>query len=256
MARLRPHPLTPSPQSGERERLRPHPLDLPLHSVEREKAERPGGEVSGIILAGGKSRRLGVDKAMLRLDGGPTLIAETVARLLPLVDEIVIVADDGERFGRLPARIVPDLYPGAGSLGGIYTGLTAATHEHSLVVACDMPFLSGELMRHLLAEPRNYDVLLPRLESGFTEPLHAVYSRACLDPIRTRLEARRYRIIGFLDEVRVRYVDELQLRQLDPDLLSFVNINTPEELTDAVAMLHGAGATPIRVARKASLAGR
>ena len=219
---------------------------------------REGGQgvregTSGIILAGGKSSRLGVDKAMLQLDGGPTLIAATIARLLPLVDEIVVVADDGERFGTLPARVVPDLYAGAGSLGGIYSGIAAASHEQSLVVACDMPFLRPELLRHLLAEPRSYDVLLPRLEGGFTEPLHAVYSKACLEPIRRRLEVGRYRIIGFLDDVRVRYVEEAELRRFDPDLRSFVNINTPEELADAVAMMRD-GVAPARRGR-ASLAG-
>jgi molybdopterin-guanine dinucleotide biosynthesis protein A len=216
----------------------------PLKHSEGARGSKENRPSTGVILAGGKSSRLGVDKALLQLDGGPSLIARTVARLLPLVEEIVIVADDGERFGALPARIVPDLYPGAGSLGGIYTGVAAAANEYSLVVACDMPFLSAAVLYHLLAEPRSFDVLLPRLAGGLTEPLHALYSRACLSPIRRQLEAGRYRIVSFMDEVTVRYVEEPILRRFDPDLRSFVNINTPEELEAAVVMLNGSHSAP------------
>jgi molybdopterin-guanine dinucleotide biosynthesis protein A len=192
-------------------------------NVTRPDAAGPGvayPPTTGVVLAGGRSTRLGQDKALLRLAGGQTLVGTAVATLHPLVAEVVVVASDGQRLGDLPARIVPDVYPDGGALGGIYSGLLAAQHDHALVVACDMPFLSPALLRHLLALPRDYDVLLPRLAGGLLEPLHAIYSRACLDTIERQLAAKRYRVVGFLDRVRVRYVDEPELRRFDPELRS------------------------------------
>ncbi len=196
--------------------------------------EAPDRRVTGIVLAGGKSSRLGQDKALLRLTGGVTLVEATVERLRPLVDEVLVVASDGGRLGQLPARVVADVFPDGGALGGIYSGLAAARHEYALVVACDMPFLNPDLLRYLLELPRDYDALLPRLAGGLLEPLHAAYARACCEPIRARLAAGRYRVVGFLDAVRVRYVEEPELRLLDPELRSFYNVNTPEELEKAL----------------------
>jgi len=199
--------------------------------------------VTGIVLAGGKSSRLGQDKALVRLDGATTLAEMAVRCLAPLVEEVIVVGDV-ERLAALPARVVPDLYPGAGTLGGIYTGLTAGGHEHAFVVACDMPFLSADLLGYMIALPRDYDVLLPRLARGRYEPLHAVYSRRCLAPIRDRLEIEQYRIIGFLGEVRVRYLDEPELRRLDPELRSFHNVNTPDDLLRAIEMFRSQSSRP------------
>jgi molybdenum cofactor guanylyltransferase len=189
------------------------------------------------VLAGGRGTRLGQDKALLPLPDGRPLVAHVVARLAPLVAEVVVVATDGERFGPLPARVVPDVLPDGGALGGIYSGLAAARQEHSLVVACDMPALSLPLLRHLLGQPRDFDVLLPRLASGQAEPLHAVYSKACLEPIRRQLAAGRHRLISFHGEVRVRYVEEAELRDYDPELRSFFNVNTPADLAELTRLL-------------------
>ena len=196
--------------------------------------------VSGVVLAGGRSSRLGQDKALLSLPDGRSLIAHVVARLAPLVAEVVVVATDGERLGPLPARIVPDLFPDGGALGGIYAGLAAAREARSLVVACDMPLLRPGLLRHLLALPRDFDVLLPRLADGQVEPLHAVYSKACLEPIRRQLAAGRLRIISFLGDVRVRYVEEAELRRFDPELRSLFNVNTPADLAALPRLLQEA----------------
>ncbi|HEX8959687.1 MAG TPA: molybdenum cofactor guanylyltransferase, partial [Solirubrobacterales bacterium] len=190
---------------------------------------------------GGRSSRLGQDKALLHLPDGRSLIAHVVARLAPLVSEVVVVATDGERLGPLPARIVPDVFPDGGALGGIYAGIAAAREEYALVVACDMPLLSLPLLRHLLALPRDFDVLLPRLADGQAEPLHAVYAKACLEPIRRQLESGRRRIISFLGDVRVRYVEEAELRRLDPELRSFFNVNTPADLAALSRLLQEAG---------------
>jgi molybdopterin-guanine dinucleotide biosynthesis protein A len=161
-----------------------------------------------------------------------------------VADEVLIVAND-DRLAPLGLPIVPDAYPGAGSLGGIYSAVAAATHEHCLVVACDMPFLSTPLLRAMATESRDYDVLAPYLvvgenrqgaSKGVYETLHAIYGRGALPAMREQLEAEHYRIIGFFPQVRVRALPEEYLRRHDPALRSFFNANTPERLAEARGM--------------------
>jgi molybdopterin-guanine dinucleotide biosynthesis protein A len=144
-------------------------------------------------------------------------------------DEVLVVAYRGDR--PLPYRIVPDLYAAGGSLGGLYSGLYAASNDYALAVATDMPFLSLPLLRWMLDQPRDYDVLVPLREEP--EPLHAVYAKRCLEPMRRRLESGRLKITGFFEDVRVRLVDAATLAVYDPEGLSFFNINTPEDLERA-----------------------
>jgi molybdenum cofactor guanylyltransferase len=197
--------------------------------------------VAGIVLAGGRSRRMGQDKALLRVGGGPPLISLVVDRLRALVGEVIVVTSDGARLGALPARIVPDVYADAGPLSGIYSGLLATDRERALVTACDMPFLSSRLLAYLLQVSGSHDVVLPRLVSGFLEPLHAVYSQTCREVFRRQLDAGRYSAIGYLDQVKVRYVEEAELRRFDPELRSFFNVNTQADLERALDMGLGGG---------------
>jgi molybdopterin-guanine dinucleotide biosynthesis protein A len=206
--------------------------------------------LSGVVLSGGKSRRLGQDKALLRLWGpqGPTLLEATVAHLAAVCDEVLVVSS-GLDEPPSPARHVMDRYPGGGSLGGIYTGLLEASHPFALVVACDMPFLQPALLRYMARRPRNYDVLIPRLrvpdgpESGHdalqlqVEPLHAIYGRPCLEPMRKLLERGERRIIRFFPYVRVQYLTADEISRFDPDELAFRNINTPRDLTEVCEIL-------------------
>jgi molybdopterin-guanine dinucleotide biosynthesis protein A len=184
---------------------------------------------SAVILAGGKSTRLGQDKALLRVDG-QTLLTRTVHTLAALSDDLVVVANYPNRYKALalPVRLVPDERPGFGSLMGIYSGLSAARQPHALVVACDMPFLNMDLLRYMLSLAHGQDVVVPRL-GDFMEPLHAIYSQACLLPIARQLEQERRQIIGFFDQVQVRYVEEDEIDRFDPQHLSFVNVNTPQD---------------------------
>ena len=210
--------------------------------------------LSAAILAGGQSRRMGTDKALLRLTpDGPTLIERVAAAVGPVAAETLLVAND-DRHASLGLRTVPDAYPGAGALGGIYSAVAAAAHEHCLVVACDMPFLSVPLLRALAAQPRDYDVLapfLPLLETaenrqggpgGVYETLHAIYGRRALPAMREQLEAGRYKIVGFFPRVRVRAFPVEEVRRHAPELRSFFNANTPERLAEARAVL-GAAST-------------
>ena len=209
----------------------------------------PGSPISAAILAGGQSRRMGTDKALLRLlPGDPTLIERVAAAVGAVAAETLLVAND-DRYASLGLRTVPDAYPGAGALGGIYSAVVAAAHEHCLVVACDMPFLAVPLLRALAAEPRDYDVLAPYLPvaegaenrqsdaGGVYETLHALYGRGALPAMREQLDAGRYKIVGFFPRVRVRAYPVAAVRRHDPALRSFFNVNTPARLAEARAML-------------------
>jgi molybdopterin-guanine dinucleotide biosynthesis protein A len=194
--------------------------------------------ISGIVLAGGQSRRLGRDKAVEPLQGQP-LIQRVVNRVRQVSRETVIVVADQDRGDALPldkeVRIALDIYPGKGSLGGIFSGLSAAQEEWGVVVACDMPFLNLDLLRYLVSLREDVDAVVPVLE-GRPEPTHSLYSRACLPHIEARLKANDLKISGFFDEVRVKYVPEEDIARFDPDCLSFFNINSPTDLDKALAL--------------------
>jgi molybdopterin-guanine dinucleotide biosynthesis protein A len=184
--------------------------------------------LSGIVLAGGHSSRLGTDKAFVNVNG-QSLIKQIVAKLNSLSDDLIIVTDSPEKYNHLEARLVGDIYPGRGALGGIYSGLRAAANAYSLIVACDMPFLDLNLLRYMILLARGHDVVIPRIE-GLTEPLHAIYSKSCLEPIDRLLAREGFKIIDFFPDVRVRYVEEGEVDIFDPQHLSFFNVNTPNDL--------------------------
>jgi len=188
-----------------------------------------------IILAGGKSLRLGRDKALEEI-GGKSLIERVIERLSSLGNEIIVVISSSDQLPDLSASRVVDIYPGKGALGGIYSGLRAATSFHSLVVACDMPFLSIALLRYLVETCPGFDIVIPRV-AGNIEPLHAVYSKNCLTPIEAMLDEGKLRIADFFPAVRVRYVEEAEIERFDPERLSFFNINSKADLEQARALL-------------------
>lgn len=201
---------------------------------------------SAIVMAGGLSRRLGQDKRRLRLwgDGGPTLLEQTVRVVARLCADVVVVLNDPAEWAGLPARLVPDLYADGGALGGIYSGLSAAAHDYALAVACDMPLLNAGLIRSMLARPRDYDVLAPRTPNPGAarnkldvEPLHAIYGKGCLGPMRDTLESGRRQIAAFFPQVRVAFVELEEIRHYDPAGRSFLNVNTPEQLVEAERLL-------------------
>jgi len=207
---------------------------------------QPHPPTSAIVLAGGVSRRLGQDKRRLRLWGaaGPMLLEYVVGIVAQVCGDVVVVLNDPDAWSNLPARLVPDIYADGGSLGGIYTGLLAAEHKYALAVACDMPFLHIGLLGAMLARPRDYDVLVPRSpQPGAArnaldvEPLHAIYAKACLDPMRATLESGRRQIAAFFPAVRVAYVEPDETRRYDPSGRSFLNVNTPEQMAEAARLL-------------------
>ena len=180
------------------------------------------------IQSGGKSSRMGTDKAFVLIDGRP-MIEVVRAAVEGLGDETILITNKPEQYAHLGLPMFGDLYPETGPLGGIYTALHHATHPHVLTVACDMPWLNRPLLEYMIALRETADVVVPRWDK-FPEPLHAVYSKACLEPIREKLEANMLKITAFYGRVKVRFVDRAEIEQFDPDGRSFVNVNTLDEL--------------------------
>lgn len=192
-------------------------------------------DISCIVLAGGKSLRLGRDKAAVTI-GGRSLLQWVISGLVFFDCDIVIVTAKEQplpRFIDYPKlKVVSDIYPGKGSLGGIYTGLAASDSFYNLVVACDMPFLNQGLLRYMVEVAEDFDLVVPKLGNRI-EPLHAVYSRNCLAPIEFLLKQDELQIFQFFSEVKVRYVEAEEINRFDPDHLSFFNINTEADVQTA-----------------------
>jgi molybdopterin-guanine dinucleotide biosynthesis protein A len=189
------------------------------------------------IQAGGESRRMGSDKALLPFLGQP-LIQRVLSRLAGIADEILITANQPERYRFLGITPIPDLMPGTGALGGVYTALGAASHMYVAVVACDMPFASPELFAYELATIRvaDADVAIPRSEAG-TEPFHAIYRRdSCLPHVWNALQAGKRRVDAWFDEVNMCYLKMEEIEPYSRQGLAFLNINTFEELQAAVEL--------------------
>jgi molybdopterin-guanine dinucleotide biosynthesis protein A len=193
--------------------------------------------MTSIVLAGGKSLRLGRNKALEEV-GGQSLIQRVIERLELLGTEVTVVVAQGDQLllPELDVKMVADVYPGKGALGGIYSGLKVASSFHSLVVACDMPFLNIDLLRYLMELSPDFDVVIPRLKVGL-EPLHAVYSKRCLGPMEAALSEGRLKTAGFFPAVRVRYVEQTEVEKFDPQRLSFFNINSEADLERARTLL-------------------
>jgi molybdopterin-guanine dinucleotide biosynthesis protein A len=177
---------------------------------------------------------MGRDKALIPFLGRP-LIMRVIERLEAMADEIIVTTNKPDDYRFLDLPLFPDLIPGRGALGGLYTALTGATQPLVAVVACDMPFACPDLiagLRDALLESGD-DLAIPRLEGGL-EPFHAVYDRdACLPHIRAALEADKWRVDSWFAKVNVTYFAPEVLRRYDPELRCFSNVNTPEELAEA-----------------------
>lgn len=189
--------------------------------------------LTAIILAGGRSSRMGTPKALLPFDGEP-LITHTVRTLQPLFDEIVVVAAPGQRLPRLPVSIVHDEVAYQGPVGGISYGLRAARGDYAFVTSCDSAFISPALVSALLARRDGYDVVVPRWEDRF-QPLLAVYRRTVLPLVEAQLANGELRPVDLFDKVRTLIVSEEEIRRVDPDGGSFFNMNTPDDYAEAVA---------------------
>jgi molybdopterin-guanine dinucleotide biosynthesis protein A len=186
--------------------------------------------VSGVVLAGGQSRRMGHNKALLELEGR-SLISRVLDRLGRLCDELIVSANDVDLYAHLPVRIVPDVISGRGALSGIHAGLAAMRNERAVVVACDMPFLSLSLLRYMTVVAEDYDVVVPRLDRYY-EPLHAVYNTSCIGPIEQLVAESPQRVVALYERVRTREITWHDVRLYGADRSVF-NVNTPQDWAEA-----------------------
>lgn len=190
-------------------------------------------EATAIILAGGKSSRMGAPKALLLFAGEP-LIVHMVRRLGQLFSDTVVVAAAEQELPALPSTIVRDDVAYQGPVGGIYYGLKAARREICFVTSCDAPFLNLRLIAHLMAQISDYDVVVPFTQDRF-QPLHAVYRKQVAPLLKEQLERGELRPIFLYDKVRTRKITEAEMHPFDPENLSFLNMNTPEDYQAALA---------------------
>jgi molybdopterin-guanine dinucleotide biosynthesis protein A len=200
---------------------------------------------SAVVLAGGASRRLGQDKRAIALDPSRTLLEQTVARVATVADDVVVVASTLPPHVDLgDARVVPDRISGLGPLGGLVAGLTAVRHARALIVACDLPFLDSVALKAMLDSPVECDLLVPRRRNGTLEMLHAVYRVECSVVAERLIASGRLKLAELADALtddgrHVHYLDDDFFRPLDPELLTFFNVNTPPDLAEARRRLTG-----------------
>jgi molybdopterin-guanine dinucleotide biosynthesis protein A len=186
-------------------------------------------DMTGIILAGGKNSRMGINKAFLEIDG-TRLIDNILAVYQKIFSEIIIVTNDPLSYMEFSDTVlVTDIYKEKGAVGGIYTGLFYATYDYSFVAACDMPFLNEDFIIYLTGQIRKHDIIVPELSEGF-QPLHAIYSRNCLSHIKKLLISDKLKITGFYKEVRLLSIPEEKIKPFNKDGRLFLNFNTPEDL--------------------------
>lgn len=216
------------------------------------KSHTPIFGVTGVILAGGQSSRMGSNKALLPFQGG-RFIEAIHRQFSELFPEILLVTNNPEQYDFLPCRKVADIYPGLGALAGLQAGLYHAAHPHIFAAACDMPWLNNALIRRLAALRYAVDVVIPQGEKGL-EPLHALYGKGCLGPMEESLSNNRRRIVSFFPQVRVQHFSQEQIAAIDPAFDSFRNVNTPTdyyrlraEYSESVLELHGAGYGRVRL---------
>jgi len=194
-------------------------------------------EVTGVLLAGGKSRRMGEDKRYLVV-GEQTLLERGLEMLQSIFCEVlVVIAQDSPPLS-IDARVVRDLVPECGSLGGLYTGLTQATTPYIFVVACDMPFLNQTVIAQFTNRRTTDDIVIAKLDDRL-HPMHALYSKRCLPALEQMIRARQLKIQEIVSQssLRVRYVTEVDLLTIDPSGHSFYNVNTMADLEAARSLL-------------------
>lgn len=183
-------------------------------------------DITAVIMVGGKSLRMGQDKAFLPVEGVP-VIERIIQALQCCFRQLLLVGDRPERFAPYGLPVVPDSYPGS-SLGGLYTGLQHAETDRVFVTSCDIPFPDPELIRLICAESDACDVVLPASANGL-EPLFALYHRSCLAAMQAALEAGNFRITALLQQLQIKTIAPELLARIDSDGRALLNMNTPDE---------------------------
>jgi molybdopterin-guanine dinucleotide biosynthesis protein A len=187
--------------------------------------------MTGIVLSGGENRRMGTDKAFLKVAGVP-LIEHVLRSLKDVFQDIIIVTNVPQRYAAYGVKMVSDAIAVRGPLTGIYSGLLQSSDEYNFVVACDMPYLNSRLISYIAGLAAGNDIVVPSI-GGLLEPLHAIYRRQLITVIENEIRQDRKQIRGIFGRAKVRYVTEDEIDRFDPERKSFKNLNTPEEYEEA-----------------------
>jgi molybdopterin-guanine dinucleotide biosynthesis protein A len=183
---------------------------------------------------------MGEDKAFLPFIDGITLLEYILNQIIDFGDEQLIIANDAERYQLFGLPVFPDVRPNLGALGGIYSAIYHSKYNNCLILACDMPFINLSLIEFMVELVKDFDIVIPRWShKEFAEPFRAIYTKACLSPIRDAIDAGQKRVVSFFDEVKIRFVDAHEISIYDPQGLTFINANSPEDLLEARALAKG-----------------
>jgi molybdenum cofactor guanylyltransferase len=183
--------------------------------------------IAAFVLAGGKSRRMGEDKALLKYKG--VYLVEHAISVLRQVTGNVRIIGNPQTYGFLGYAVIPDSTESRGPLTGIYTALSASETRLNIVLACDMPLIRAEFFRLLLKKAPQADAVVMRFEDGFVEPLCSIYASTCLPAVRENLDCHKLRVSSLFSQLKVEYVSEAEIRRVGLDNQIFANINTPDE---------------------------
>lgn len=184
--------------------------------------------MTAIILAGGQSRRMGSDKAFIKIEGLP-LIKRQLNLLKGIFKKIIIVSNSPKKYRFKNIKAVTDIIKNRGPLSGLHAGLKASGSFYNFVLACDMPFLNERLVRYMLKNKNDYDVFVPKVENKF-HPLFGVYSKNCIPVIENMLKKDDLRVLGIFPKVKSGFISKKKIQRFDKGMLSLANINTPEDL--------------------------
>lgn len=202
---------------------------------EQPDQKRPYDDITAVILAGGSSERYGQNKAFLEI-GGIRLIDLVAGQMKNIFKRVILVTNQTRDYEYLKIPIVEDLVKGLGPIGGIYTGLMSIADKAGFFIACDMPFINRRLVRYMVDIRGNHAAIVPSVANEI-EPLHAIYTRACLGPIRSLIDSKRYQVRLFYDHISVRYVKEDEIRKFVSPSRAFLNINTVDELAKIESLM-------------------
>ena len=191
--------------------------------------------ITGIILAGGSSKRYGQDKAFLKI-GNTRLIDSILQEMQTVFKRVILITNEKVKYEYLEIPMFEDLVKGFGPLGGIYTGLMSIPDQAGFFVACDMPHINRQLVRYMVDIKGNHRAVVPAVADKI-EPLHAIYFQSCLKPIKHLIDTKRYQVRLFFDSIPVRYVKEDEIRRFCCPSKAFLNINTPDEFAKIKSLI-------------------
>ena len=193
--------------------------------------------LTAIILAGGKSSRMGPDKnkSMLRLNG-KYLIDIVISKLKCVVGDNIIIVGPPERYLSYK-QVVPDLFSQKGPLVGIYSGLKASSSQYNLVVGCDMPFLEVKLLKYMTKNINSNDIVIPHYSDGYIEPLCAIYSKRCLETIERNLAEHIFSVRAIFSHLKVKFIEDEEIKKYDPKFYSFFNVNFKHDFKKAEELI-------------------